>query len=90
MYRERIEPTYDDNPSSQPLVVNPEAYHLAVGEPNKGRYYGLRSPLTSVCHLPRQRPRDSHGSTSALHDDVGSSYGPLSHPHIDKHLLYQI
>ena len=73
-YRSHLESTYGTDASSQPLTVDPLAYQYAVGEPNKGRYYGLGSALTAVHHLPEE----SRGSTSCHADDGGSGGGMVS------------
>ena len=87
-YREHIEATYDADPSSQPLVVDPLAYQFVVGEPNKGRYYGLGSALTAARYIPHE----SHDSTFVPSDDAaGSGSGPLAPtPHLDARLLRRI
>ena len=80
-YREHIEATYGADPSTQPLSVDPLAYQFAVGEPNKGRYYGLGSAMIAVRHLPRHESYDSTSSPSGDADGYGSSPITLtSHP----------
>lgn len=70
------------------MAFNPVAYHFGVGKPNKRRYYGLGSVLTTGQHLPRH---ESHDSAFSPYDDVGSDFGRLTQtPHLDKHLLHQI
>lgn len=86
-YYEHIESTYGTDPSSQPLFVDPDAYQFVVGEPNKGQYYGLGSPFTSVRHLHQRRLGDSHGSTSAPSDVVSSGSSPLNQSYTDEHLI---
>ena len=87
-YREHIEATYGADPSSQPLVVDPLAYQFAVGEPNKGRYYGLGSALTAARYIPHE----SHDFISVPSDDAaGSGSGPVAPtPHPDESLLRRI
>lgn len=58
-----------------------------MGEQNKGQYYQLAYALIAVCHLPKRYSGDSHGSTFAPSDDVGSDSGPHNHPHTDVHLV---
>ena len=87
-YREHIEATYSADPSTQLLSVDPLAYQFAVGEPNKGRYYGLGSALTPARYLPHE----SHDSTSVPSDDAAASgsgpLAPTAHP--DERLLHRI
>ena len=84
-YREHIEATYGADPSTQIEGVDTLAYQFAVGEPNKGRYYGLGSALTAGRYLPHE----SHDSTSIPSDDaVGSDSDPLAPTaHPDERLL---